>query len=98
MEEACHELDLAAADINVDHQGSSGLSFIRYSGDLVAISKLRDETQMCSHSISTLEQLSTLCTLTLPPGDPNIQLAMDEIKAQKLKLKDMVMLNPYLNL
>ena len=61
-----------------------------YSADILAISKLRDEAQICRHSITTLEQLSTLCVLTLPPGDPNLQLAKDEIQAQKLRLKNMV--------
>ena len=98
MEEACHELDLTAADINANHQGTSGGSFTSFSADLQAISKLRDEAQMCRHSITALEQLSTLCVLTLPPGDPNLQLAKNEIKAQKLTLKNMVMLNPHLKM
>ncbi len=93
MEEACHELDLNAARAN--HQGEGGASYTRYTVDLVAISQLRDQAKICEHSITTLEQLSTLCTLTLPPGDPNIQLAKDEIQAQKQRLGNMVLLNPY---
>ena len=95
LEEACHELDLTAANINSSHQGHSGTSYASYSADLVEISKLRDEAQVCRHSITTLQQLSTLCALTLPPGDPNIELAKDEIKAQKQRLRDMVLPNLY---
>ena len=57
MEEACHELDLAAADLS----NEGGVSFSAYSADLQALSKLKDEAQMCEHGIHTLDQLCTVC-------------------------------------
>lgn len=94
MEEACHELDIAVAQ---GHGAGGGVSFTQYTSELQAISKLRDEIGMCRHSITILEQLSTLCILTLQPDDSNIQRVKDEIKSQKQKLQNLVLLNPHLN-
>lgn len=87
LEEACHQLDLTAADLN---QGQGGASFATYSADIRAISKLRDDVQRSRHNVATLEQLCTLCILT---SDPNLQQAKDETKTQKQLLQNMVLHN-----
>lgn len=96
MEEACHELDLAAAESagSLDNQDGGGVSrsFDQYSSALHRLFLLREEREKQTQVVAVLDQLSTFVTLTLPEGNPTIETVRKEDRVQRKKLQDMVKL------
>lgn len=88
MEEACHELDLRIASMQLPCD--SGVTFENYVGVLHKLFAVKEESEKQSQVVALLEQLSTYLALTLPEGSPALDEVRKETVDQRRLLQDIV--------
>lgn len=92
LENACHELDLAAADVT----GSlGGASFDKYTSALKRYFALKDELEKQIHVVNLLDQLITYLALTLPEGSPALEEVKKETTTQRHAAQALVKFKQY---
>ncbi len=87
LENGCHELDLAAAEVT----GSlGGASFDKYSSALKRFFELKDELEKQQLVVTQLDQVITYLALTLPEGSPALEIVRTETTTQRHAAQDLV--------